>query len=155
MNNQQKGTILTLLKIDESNRNYTNNYWFSYKDFLDPTDDFTDFSCEHLEGKQEYFTLIEKLLSIDETAKIFVQVYGLEEDNNEQYITADTLIIFSKLSLHEIKQIFNEPKDIFPSDIREETDFSQPTFLIDNNGKLIPSVKLFGDDCFVYYCWWD
>ena len=104
MNNQQKGTILTLLKIDESNRNYTNNYWFSYKDFLDPTDDFTDFSCEHLEGKQEYITLIEKLLSIDETAKIFVQVYGSEEDNN---------------------------------------------------GKLIPSVKLFGDDCFVYYYWWD
>ena len=155
MNNQQKGIILTLLKIDESNRNYTNNYWFSYKDFLEPTDDFTDFSCERLEGKQEYITLIEKLLSIDETAKIFVQVYGLEEDNNEQYITADTLIIFSKLSLYEIKQIFNEPKDIFPSDIREETDFSQPTFLIDNNGKLIPSVKLFGDDCFVYYCWWD
>lgn len=99
--------------------------------------------------------MIEKLLSIDETAKIFVQVYGSEEDNNEQYITADTLIIFSKLSLYEIKQIFNEPNDIFPSDIREETDFSQPTFLIDNNGKLIPSVKLFGDDCFVYYYWWD
>ena len=118
MNNQQKGTILTLLKIDESNRNYTNNQWFSYKDFLDPTDDFTDFSCERLEGKQKYITLIEKLLSIDETAKIFVQVYGLEEDNNEQCITADTLIIFSKLSLYEIKQIFNEPKDIFPSDIR-------------------------------------
>jgi len=37
--------------------------------------------------------LIEKSLSIDETAKIFVQVYGLEEDNNEQCITADTLII--------------------------------------------------------------
>ena len=111
MNNQQKGTILTLLKIDESNRNYTNNQWFSYKDFLDPTDDFTDFSCERLEGKQKYITLIEKLLSIDETAKIFVQVYGLEEDNNEQCITADTLIIFSKLSLYEIKQIFNEPKD--------------------------------------------
>lgn len=155
MNNQQKGTILTLLKIDESNRNYTNNQWFSYKDFLDPTDDFTDFSCERLEGKQKYITLIEKLLSIDETAKIFVQVYGLEEDNNEQCITAGTLIIFSKLSLYEIKQIFNEPKDIFPSDIREVTDFSQSTFLIDNNGKLIPSVKLFGDDCFVYYCWWD
>ena len=99
--------------------------------------------------------MIEKLLSIDETAKIFAQVYGLEEDNNEQCITADTLIIFSKLSLYEIKQIFNEPKDIFPSDIREVTDFSQSTFLIDNNGKLIPSVKLFGDDCFVYYCWWD
>ena len=155
MDNQQKNTILTLLKVDKTNRNYTNNYWFSYKDFLDPTDDFTDFSCERLDGKQGYITLIENLLNIDETAKIFVQVYGLEEDNNKQCICADTLIIFSKLSLYEIKQIFNEPQDIFPDDIGEETDFSQPTFLIDNNGELIPSTKLFNDDYFIYYCWWD
>ncbi len=155
MDNQQKNTILTLLKVDKTNRNYTNNYWFSYKDFLDPTDDFTDFSCERLDGKQRYITLIENLLNIDGTAKIFVQVYGLEEDNNEQCICADTLIIFSKLSLYEIKQIFNEPQDIFPDDIGEETDFSQPTFLIDNNGELIPSTKLFNDDYFIYYCWWD
>ena len=155
MDNQQKDTILTLLKVDKINRNYTNNYWFSYKDFLDPTDDFTDFSCERLDGKQGYITLIENLLNIDGTAKIFVQVYGLEEDNNEQCICADTLIIFSKLSLYEIKQIFNEPQDIFPDDIGEETDFSQPTFLIDNNGELIPSTKLFNDDYFIYYCWWD
>lgn len=65
------------------------------------------------------------------------------------------LIIFSKVSLDEIKQIFNEPEDIFPSDIGEETDFSRPTFLIDDNGELIPGAKLFGEDCFVYYCWWD
>lgn len=155
MDNQQKGTILTLLKVDKMNRNYTTNYWFAYKDFLDPADDFTDFSCERLDGKQEYIALIENLLSIDGTAKIFVQVYGLEEDNNEQCITADTLIIFSKLSLYEIKQIFNEPQDIFPSDIREETDFSQPTFLIGDNGELIPSTKLFSDDYSIYYCWWD
>jgi len=155
MDNQQKGTILTLLKVDKMNRNYTNNYWFSYKDFLDPTDDFTDFSCERLDGKQGYIALIENLLSIDGTAKIFVQVYGLEENNNEKCITADTLIIFSKLSLYKIKQIFNEPKDIFPSDIGEETDFSQQTFLIGDNGELIPSAKLLDDDYFVYYCWWD
>ncbi len=99
--------------------------------------------------------MIENLLSKDRTAKIFVQVYGLEEDENEQCITADTLIIFSKLSHVEIKQIFNEPEDIFPSEIGEETDFSQPTFLIGDNGELIPSVKLLNDDCFVYYCWWD
>ena len=130
MNNQQKGTILTLLKIDESNRNYTNNYWFSYKDFLAPTDDFTDFSCEHLEGKQEYITLIEKLLSIDETAKIFVQVYGLEEDNNEQYITADTLIIFSKLSLYEIKQILMNRKIYFQAILEKRQIFRNPLFLL-------------------------
>ncbi|MBD5537474.1 MAG: hypothetical protein HDQ99_17800 [Lachnospiraceae bacterium] len=155
MDNQQKGTILTLLKVDNMNRNYTNNYWFSYKDFLDPEDDFTDFSCERLDGKQGYIALIENLLSIDETAKIFVQVYGLEEDNNEQCICADTLIVFSKLSLYEIKQIFNAPQDIFSSDIGEVADFLQPTFLISDNGELIPSTKLFSDDYFIYYCWWD
>ena len=149
MNNKQKATILTLLKTDKMNRNYTNNYWFLY------TDDFTDFSCERSDGKQGYIALIECLLSIDKTAKIFVQTSGLEEDNNEQCILADTLIIFSKLSLYEIKKIFDEPQDIFPSDIGEESDFTQPTFLIGNNGELIPGAKLFNDDYFVYYCWWD
>lgn len=155
MDNQQKGTILTLLKADKMSRIYTNKYWFSYNDFLDPTDDFTDFSCERLDGKQGYIALIENLLSVDGSAKIYVQVYGLEENNNEQCICADTLIIFSKLSLYDIKQIFNEPQDIFPSDIGEETDLSQPTFLIGDNGELIPTTKLFSDDYFIYYCWWD
>ena len=71
------------------------------------------------------------------------------EDNNEQCICADTLIIFSKLSLYDIKQIFNEPQDIFPSDIGEETDLSQPTFFIDDNGELIPITKLFCNDYFI------
>lgn len=155
MNDHQKGTILSLLRDAVRNRNYTNKYWFSYKDYLDPTDAFTDFVCEYLEGKQGYIALIEKLLRKDKTAKIFVEVYGLEENHDEQCITAETLIIFSKVSLDEIKQIFNEPEDIFPSDIGEETDFSRPTFLIDDNGELIPGAKLFGEDCFVYYCWWD
>ncbi len=153
MDNQQKGVILTLLKTDKMNRNYTKNYWFSYKDYLDPTDAFTDFSCESLEGKQEYIALIENLISKDKTAKVFVQVYGL--DNNDQVITADTLIIFSKLSLVEIKQIFNGFPNIFPSDIGEETDVLQPTVLIGDNGELISSAKLFNDEQSVYYCWWD
>lgn len=155
MNDQQKGTVLTLLKVDKINRNYTNNYWFSYEDFLDPTDDFTEFSCERLEGKQGYTALIESLISKDGTAKVFVQVYGLEDDNQELCVYADTLIVFSKLSLDEIKQIFNEPEDIFPSDIGEETDFSQPAFLIGGNGELISGEELLSDDYFVYYCWWD
>lgn len=117
MINRQKETILALLKANETNRNYEKKYWFLYKDFLDPTDDFTAFSCENLDGKQGYIALIENFLNADETAKIFVEVYGFEENNNEQFIYADTLIIFSKLSLLEVKQIFNEPKDIFPSDI--------------------------------------
>lgn len=154
MNAQQKGIILTLLKVDKINSSYTNHYWFSYNDFLDPSDNFTDFSCERLDGKRAYIALIENLLSKDETAKIFVQVYGFEDDN-VQYIYADTLIIFSKLPLIKIKQIFNAPKDIFPSDIGEKTDFAHSTFLIGDNGKLIPSTELLSEDFFVYYCWWD
>ena len=154
MNHQQKDIILTLLKENEMTGNYTNRYWFTYQDFLDPTDPFTDFSCENLGGKQGYVDLIQTLIRADETAKIFVAVYGYEEDHNELFIYADTLIIFSKRSLSEIEQIFNAPEDIFPSDIGEETDFSNQ-FLIDANGELIPAEKLFSDEYFAYYCWWD
>ncbi len=154
MDNQQKGTILTLLKIDKTNRNYANNYWFKYKDFLDPADSFTAFLCEQLEGKQGYISLIENLLHIDRTAKIFVEVYGFE-DNDEPFIYADTLIIFSRMPLARIKQIFNKPEDIFPSDIGEEKDFSQQTFLIGEKGVITPVTKPSSNEYSVYYCWWD
>lgn len=152
---RQKESILELLKSDETNNNYEKRYWFSYRDFLDPADSFTAFLCENLDGKQGYIDLIENLFNVDETAKIYVEVYGFEEDDNEQFIYADTLIIFSKLSLLEMKQIFNESKDIFPSDIGEVTDFSRQNFIVDNNGDLVPVSDFSNDAYSVYYCWWD
>lgn len=87
---QQKETILANLKFKDENRTCGNRkYWFSYKDFLDPTDPFTDFSCENQEGKRKYIALIENLLERDETAKVFVEVYGLEEDDSGQFIYAE------------------------------------------------------------------
>lgn len=154
MRQRQKEVVLELLKSAKANRNYENKYWFSYNDFLNTTDDFTTFSCENLDGKQGYIALIENLLNIDETAKIFVEVYSFEEVNNEQFIYADTLIIFSRLSLPKIEQIFYEPKDIFPSDIGEVNDL-QKTFIIDDQGNLIPVANLPNSDYSVYYCWWD
>ena len=77
MYQKQKETILALLESQKANKNYENNYWFSYKDFLDPEDDFTDFSCENLDGKREYTTLIENLLHVDENAKIYVEYTDL------------------------------------------------------------------------------
>lgn len=151
LSNLQKQTILSLLK---SNKNYENKYWFSYKDYLDPTDNFTAFSCENLEGKQAYLTLIETLLKIDETAKVYVEVYGFEEDD-EPFIYADTLIIFSRLSLSEIQKIFNEPGDIFPSDIQRISDYSERFFIVEENGNL-NSVEILPDkDYSIYFCWWD
>ena len=54
MDAQQKGTILTLLKTDEINKTYRMRYWFSYKDYLNPEDSFTDFADANIDGKQEY-----------------------------------------------------------------------------------------------------
>lgn len=155
MLDRQKKKILALLKRDEANGNYENNYWFSYKDFLDPIDEFTAFSCENFDGKQRYLAIIENLLHKDESAKIFVQVYGYEEDSKESFIYADILIIFSRLPLIEIKQIFYETEELFPSSIGEAADFSKHTFLVDDNGDLLPITNLFHDGYSVYYCWWD
>lgn len=152
---RQKETILALLKSNEANKNYENSYWFSYRDFLDPTDDFTDFSCENLDGKQKYIRLIENLFNKDENANVFVEVYGYDGVNNQQFIYADTLIILSKLPLLEIEQIFNEPKDSFPSDIGEITDFSQKNFIINHNGDLLPAAGFCKNNYSAYYCWWD
>lgn len=152
---KQKDTILALLKSDESNKSYKRNYWFSYKDFLDPKDNFTEFSCEKLDGKREYVTLIENLLHADEKAKIFVEVYGYDKENDKEFIYADTLIIFSTLPLLEIERIFNEPNDIFPSDIGKVTDYSQQNFMIDDNGDLFPVENILNRGYFIYYCWWD
>ncbi len=151
----QKGTILVLLKLNEMNKSYIDRYWIPYRDFLDPADACTDFACENLGGKEGYIALIENLLNADETAKVFVQVYGLEEDGGEQFITADTLIIYSKLPLAEIERIFNVPEDIFPSDIGELTDFTEHDFVVDDDGSLIPAADLFNDTYSAYYCWWD
>ena len=152
---KQKESILSILKSNETSRNYKNRYWFAYMDFLDPTDCFTEFSCENLDGKQGYIDLINKLLDKDETAKVFVEVYGYEENNDEMVINADTLIIFSKLSILEIEQIFNEPEDIFPSDIGEETNFLGHSFVVNENGDFISVADFSNDNYFVYYCWWD
>ena len=74
-------------------------------------------------------------------------------EDKDKVITADTLIVFSKLPLAEIKQVFNEPKDIFSDDIGEETDLSQPTFLVGDNGELISITELSHEEQSVYYCW--
>ena len=155
MYQKQKEKAFALLKENEISRNYMTEYWIPYKDYLDPTDRFINFSCDNLEELQGYLDLIENLLRADHTAKIFVSLYGCDEFNNEQCIHAETLILFSRLSLSEIEQIFHEPDDIFPSDIGEENVYSKPTFIIDENGDLIPAAGLPIDGYSVYYCWWD
>lgn len=52
---RQKESILGLLKERDALKDYgKKNYWLTYRDFLDTSDDFTDFAGENLEGKQGY-----------------------------------------------------------------------------------------------------
>ena len=152
---KQKETLLSLLKLNEANKSYERRYWIAYKDFLHPADGFTDFSCERLDGKQGYLDLVDNLLRLDSYARIFVEVYGIENDDDTQYVYADTLIIFSELSLSEIKHVYNEPNDIFPSDIGEVSDCSRQIFVINDNGEVVSAAPLFCGRYSVYYCWWD
>ena len=156
MLNKQKKAILSLLKTNESDKNGRTRYWFLYKDFLDPTDAFTDFLCEALDGKLGYIALIENLLAVDSDAKIFVEVYGIDDDGDGNVsIYADTLFIFSKHFLSEIKEVFNKSRDIFPSDIGEIEIPLQQIFVIGDNGDLTPAKRFFNEGYYIYYCWWD
>lgn len=152
---RQKDTLLELLKSREASKRYDRNYWIPYQDFLDPADDFTAFTCENLEGKQAYVSLIERLLRADETAAVFVQVCGFEEEQNQFSVYADALVMFSRLPLPEIQRIFYEPKDIFPSDVGELAPVSPSDFVVDENGQLLSAEAISRGQAFAYYCWWD
>ncbi len=155
MYQKQKEKAMELLKNNEKNRDYTNRYRIPYADYLDPADCFSTFSCDYLDGKQGYLDLIDNLLRADQTAKVFVELYGCDSFDGKPCINAETLILFSRLPLSDIEHIFNAPDDIFPDDIGEKTDLSQPTFIIDRNGCEISVADLSTNGCSVYYCWWD
>lgn len=91
MHQKQKETILSLVKADYVNKNFLNNYLVLYTEFLDIEEPFTDFNCERGEGKAKYVSLIEQLICKDENAKVFVEVYGFEEESEDAWIYADTL----------------------------------------------------------------
>ena len=56
--------ILALLREREQRRDYSHNYLFPYKDYLDANDPFTEFNCERDEGKANYMALIDQVLSL-------------------------------------------------------------------------------------------
>ncbi len=106
MYQKQKEKAMELLKNNEKNRDYTNRYWIPYADYLDPADCFSTFSCDYLDGKQGYLDLIDNLLRADQTAKVFVELYGCDSFDGKPCINAETLILFSRLPLSDIEHIF-------------------------------------------------
>jgi hypothetical protein len=159
MNAKQKECILKLLKAAYNKKDFSKKYLLAYNDYFDIKDNFTDFACERAAEKQKYLNFIERLLIADKNTKIFTEVYGFEEDGDDIWIYADTLIIISTLKLQEIKHIFNKSDDYFPSDIKKLNDFEEYSdfknyFWLDEKGKLT-CISDFIANISVYCCWWD
>ncbi len=164
INSQQKETILKLLKSAYKNKNFSKSYLFSYKDYFNIKDGFTNFADERGIGKQEYLDLIENLLAEDKSAKVFVEVDEFEEYSDDRWIYADTLIVFSSLELSEIKNIFNRSEEYCPRDIGKLNDLGeyfgweeylgpQRYFVLDENGELICLSDL-DTNTSIYCCSW-
>ncbi len=152
---KQKEVVLTLVKTAYENRKFTHHYLIPYEDFFDIEDDFTDFQCERKEGKIQYISLIKQLMDKDENAQIFVDVYGFEEFGSDTWIYADTLIVFSELSLFQMKHLLYMRDDVFPSDVGEIEDITEDYVVINGEGIMRPVHELCSSSVKVYFCWWD
>lgn len=151
---EQKDWILEIVKKDYDKRDFNHSYLLSYKEFLDVDEMFTDFNCERSLGKQQYITLIEKITIKDKAAKVYVEIYGVEEEQDDVWVYADTIIIFTALSFQDIQELLNGSSDLFPSDIGEIEDITKDYKII-KNGQLYSATEIHTDLSNIYYCWWD
>ena len=151
---EQKDWILEIVKKDYDKRDFNHSYLLSYKDFLDVDEMFTDFNCERSLGKQQYITLIEKITVKDKAAKVYVEIYGVEEEQDDVWVYADTIIIFTALSFQDIQELLNGSSDLFPSDIGEIEDITKDYKII-KNGQLYSATEIHTDLSNIYYGWWD
>lgn len=149
MTDAQKKKITELLSARESNKEYDKNYWIPYEDYFDIQDNNIDFACETLGGIQVYKDVIEELSEADDKAKVYVDVYGIEDG----IIYSETLVVYSGLSLDEVTKVFNKTPSVEPSDIGEYKIDTKRAFIINKNGQ-IESIEENGG-LNVYYCWWD
>lgn len=154
MHQQQKEKLLQLMKAARENRDYGKYYLTEYEEYLNSNESFTDFNCERGEGKLPYKSLIEKIINADEHAKIYVELYGFEEQPDDTFIYADTLIIFSRLPYEDINRLLNEPSDIFPSETGELENMTEVYTLV-KDGSLYPISDIVNPACKMYFCWWD
>lgn len=160
MTKKQKEIILPLLRKQDEERNYLERYLVEYKEFLNVADMFTDFCCERAEGKEQYSAMIEEIIKRDNAAKIFVEVYGFEEeaDGTDIFIYSETLIIFTVLPDEQIQEVIDMSGDIFPSDFGEANqDNSQmnEAFVVDAEGKLNSVIQYCEEKRRMLYFWWD
>ncbi len=151
---EQKDWIFKIVKNDYEKREFKNNYLLSYKEFLDIDELFTDFNCERSLGKQQYITLIEKIIVKDKAAKVYVEICGMEEEDDDVWIYADTIIIFTTLLIQDIQELLNDSSDLSPSDIGEIEEITKDYKII-KNGQLYSVAEIHTDLSNIYYCWWD
>lgn len=160
MTEKQKETILPLLRRQEEEGRYTELYLIAYEEYLDTEDTFTDFWCERAEGKQQYTEMIAEVVKRDAGAKVFVEVYGFEEeeDGSDIFIYAETMILLTELLDEQIQQVMDGAGDIFPSELGEvsqENDALERAFVIDAAGCKLPLMHYLQEKQRILYYGWD
>ena len=155
MQQKQKEAIASLLEKQAEDRDFKTSYLIEYREYLDSTDAFTEFNCERAEGKEQYAVMIEQVRDRDRGAKVFVAVYGLEGQDEDRYIYADTLIILSNLSEEMVQEVIDQSGDIFPSEFSELNYNLENYFIIDIIGEKSPLMSLLEEGQRVINFWWD
>ena len=152
----QKNSIISTLRLNTS---YKNNYLVEYKQCFDVEEDFFDFCCERGKGKDKYILAFNQLEGLDPKVRIFSELYGVEEDEKDVWVSIETLIIISTLSLEEIKKCFmgldRVDEYLYPSDIGEIIGKLDSYLVINDDGKQFPLSQFVGSKEKIYYCWWD
>lgn len=161
INEKQKEQILQLL----SQENYNLHYLFPYEYFLDAEDNFTEFNCERQEGKEEFLPAVERLKELDHGCQVFADVWGIlskEPDGGcetpeEPWIYSESLIIFSSLSLEQVKDCFTVLRRNYwePSEIGRD-EGSMDCWRIAEEafpGFKFAPITVKPEN--IYYCWWD
>lgn len=164
INKIQKEQILQVL----SQKNDNLHYLFPCQYFLDTEDDFTEFNCERQEGKAEFLPAIWCLEELDQGCQVFADVWGIlpksskEPDHGHQipeepWIYSESLIIFSSLSLEQVKDCFAVLMGDYwyPSEIGMDENSLERWRIAEEAlfGFEFSPVTVKPDH--VYYCWWD
>ena len=147
MQKQQKRP-LSPSKTAEATRSYQTSTGSLIRIISTPMTTSRTLYARRLEGKQPYLDLIQQVLAADQTAKILCRFTAMRNMNMRLIqihfvLSAETLLVLSRLSLSEIEHIFHAPEDIFPSDIGKNALTLHSRLLLSENMAIYCQRKLF------------
>lgn len=145
---KQREAILS--RIEDRTGTYLLVPW---EDYLDPAEPFTELNCQRGEGKKDYAAMIRGFLRLDENARIFAELYGLEgEDEGDAWVWADTLLAITTLPPEQAEEYFYNDPRVWPSQASALPD-RYDLLVVDRDGAARPLTLREGET--ICSLWWD